>query len=594
MKLELMLTKSAGAPRFAARRHSRRRGSTLLIAATFIAIISAAVGAAFLATTSVGRGAARTKTLEGALTVGDAYTEWAFAQWRTTCRAQNNTPLAGSAFASITAPSATYLPQPTGFTVSNFAVVATDVEGNVQATGAPPSAQGEDSGENSYFYRASVDVTVPTMNKNKPIVAKVRRVFEKKVESPWRYAIFYDQTLEIHPSPTFTVNGWVHTNGTLYASPDGGNPLYFNDRVTYASDYFNGYAPGDYVWRGRTTADGAANTFATGQPPTQEQRKDPFGMTPDQFTTGDGNPNNDGYRELIERPVTTSTDPLTDSSGANPRFYNTAAVKVLVDASNVVTIMKANGTVVTGSSSSTSDRAIYNAVAPAISTNANIQDYREASTVRLVTLDVSQLNTANIAGWNGVIYISDTSASQTGGSPKRGVRVKNGATLPTGGLTVATDNPIYIQGDYNTLGTRKPSAIIGDAVMILSNAWQDANSTADINNASRKATPTTVNTAILAGNVPTDASLSPSSTAYSGGVENFPRFMENWGSVTFTYNGSMVQLFASKQAIGRWGTSSQSYSAPVRNWAFDPLFRTTPPPGTLFTTTYIKQRWYLE
>jgi hypothetical protein len=56
----------------------------------------------------------------------------------------------------------------------------------------------------------------------------------------------------------------------------------------------------------------------------------------------------------------------------------------------------------------------------------------------------------------------------------------------------------------------------------------------------------------------------------------------------------MVELFSSKQAVGRWGSSSQAYNPPNRIWAFDPMFRTNPPPGSLFTTTYIKQRWYLE
>ena len=33
---------------------------------------------------------------------------------------------------------------------------------------------------------------------------------------------------------------------------------------------------------------------------------------------------------------------------------------------------------------------------------------------------------------------------------------------------------------------------------------------------------------------------------YSGGVENFPRFLENWSGSTFTYNGSMVVLYLSQ------------------------------------------------
>ncbi len=592
------------------RRRLRQRGTTMIATAAFVAVLSSAVGVAFLATTNIGRNTTRTKSLQSAIAVGDAYLETAFAQWRDTCRRFRSQALRADAF-TLTPPAAALLPQPAGYVITGFSIDSTDVEGAILAKALPPpAAQGQDPGTKSFFYKVSVNVRVPALS-GKPVDAKVRRIFEKRQESPWRYAIFYNEMLEIHPSPNFTVNGWVHTNGSLFAAPDGGKALNFGDRVTYSDAYIQGYAAGNWAWRTdpltglkRTESpthpglsDGAAPAYAAGLPPTNEGRKDPFGMTPTQFDPSDASQDNDGYRELIERPVNSATDPLTDDAMSNPRFYNNAGVKILVDATNTVTVMKANGAVVSATSALAADRAFYNAVAPAITTNQNIQDFREASSVRLVSFDVSKLTPAALAdmpGWNGVVYISDTSAGTApAAGPKRGVRLNNGATLPDGGLTVASDNPVYIQGDYNTLGTRQSSAVIGDAVMFLSNNWNDANSSADIGSPLRKATTTTINTAILAGNVPTDPSYTDN-RAYSGGVENFPRFMENWGGVTINYNGSMVQLFKSQQAVGRWGSSGQSYSAPIRNWAFDPLFRTNPPPGTLVTTYYNKQRWFLE
>jgi hypothetical protein len=571
----------------------RRSGSTLVAAVLFIAILSAATGVALMSTSHLGRNAQRTRQYEGAIAVGDGHLEWAFAQWRTLCRAQANIPLPGSSFSGITAPSAASLPQPSGYTTSNYSVVATDVQGNAMAVGtAPPPAQGQSTATNSYFYKASVDVSVPTISK-KPVTVKMRRIFEKRIESPWEYAIFYNDPLEIHPSPTFTVTGWVHSNSDIYASPDGGNALTFNDRVSYAGTYVNGYMDGDWQGRGLASADGKApSTFPANLPAANDVRKDFFGITPSQFNTADTNQNNNSYRELIEAPVA-GTDPLTDSNGNNPRLYNAAGVRVSVDASNNIVVQDGTGKVMSGTSKVTSEKVFYTTVVGALTTNTSIQDFRENATVRLVTLDVSKLDKTKIAGWNGVVYVSDTSASQTGGTPKRGVRLKNGATLPSGGLTVVSDNPVYIQGDYNTLGTRQPASVMGDAIMILSNAWVDGNSSADINSGSRNATDTTINTAILGGIVPTDPTVT-GSKAYSGGVENFPRFMENWSGKTLTYNGSMVQLFKSQQAVGRWGTSSQSYNPPERNWAYETLFRTSPPPGTLYVTTYNKQRWYIE
>jgi hypothetical protein len=80
--------------------------------------------------------------------------------------------------------------------------------------------------------------------------------------------------------------------------------------------------------------------------------------------------------------------------------------------------------------------------------------------------------------------------------------------------------------------------------------------------------------------------------SYSGGAENFPRFLENWSSATLTYYGSMVQLYQSAQSIGEWGKANV-YSPPTRQWYFDTNFKTKPPPGSLMVYSYVKGRWYV-
>ena len=67
---------------------------------------------------------------------------------------------------------------------------------------------------------------------------------------------------------------------------------------------------------------------------------------------------------------------------------------------------------------------------------------------------------------------------------------------------------------------------------------------------------------------------------YSGGLNNFPRFLENWSGHTFNYTGSMIELFTSGIATGEWDTGS-TYVPPVRNWNFDSNFVDNPPPGSL-------------
>jgi len=138
-------------------------------------------------------------------------------------------------------------------------------------------------------------------------------------------------------------------------------------------------------------------------------------------------------------------------------------------------------------------------------------------------------------------------------------------------------------GTNNTSATR-PASLVADAITVLSDNWQDANSTSGVG--SRNATATTVNAAFLTGVVETtDAN-------YSGGMENFPRFLETWGSTVFTYNGSMIKMFPSQYATGPWGEGNV-YVPPTRNWAYDVNFDdpTKLPPLTPSLLKVVRGQW---
>ena len=69
---------------------------------------------------------------------------------------------------------------------------------------------------------------------------------------------------------------------------------------------------------------------------------------------------------------------------------------------------------------------------------------------------------------------------------------------------------------------------------------------------------------------------------YGGGLENFPRFLENWGGVTAFYRGSLVSIAYAQKATNFCGWAGAYYGAPTRNWAFDTRFQDPAnlPPGT--------------
>ena len=628
-------------------------GSTLAVVISTLAILMVIVASAIYYTTTVNRNTQRTTTLQTALAVGDSAIEVMFNNWRSTCRSSPTTVYKTSDFSALPTPSP-FPNLPTSnfvkrgvssdwlndefdgtYTISNYKVVGVSAEWSplASARATPQPQLGQVSSNVSsvspttsatYNYIASADVTLNASfgsSTQRQVVAKIRRVFTKQQLSPWNWAIFYVDPLEIHPGPLFTVTGWVHTNSDLYTCH---NTLTFADKVTYGSDWSIGFMPGD----AQHPETPQAPNYPSSLPPARDQGLQPFGLDSTSiFNTSDSNPNNDSYYELIQAPVAGYSDPL-----AGQRLWDQASVIIRINSDNTVSIGYPDSTNSYAFKSVTSSDWRYTMFNPAVSTNQNIQDNREGATMRLATLDVSQIETADgqqpgngvrykSSNFNGIVYIYD--ASETS-SARRGIRIKNGSKIPFNpssgmtGLTVASNNPVYLQGDFNTGGTgstvpsnnpsnfnsdgtyidpsnppnsfvsgytRAPTSIIADAVDLLSNSWNDANA-----GTVPAASPTTFNTAIIAGIVATAAPGGDGS--YSGGAENFPRFLEDWTNKTLTYYGSMVELYKSQQSIGEWGKANV-YVPPTREWYFDTNFRTNPPPGSLMVYSYIKGRWFV-
>ncbi len=203
------------------------------------------------------------------------------------------------------------------------------------------------------------------------------------------------------------------------------------------------------------------NPSASVAPPALEQAHQPFGLDSTRiFTTADTNPDNDSYREIVEPPTGASADPIGDA-----RYYTQADVKLIIKdvpdkpgkpGKPQLTVLNKAGVECTAASTG-KDRDLYDTFRAAVVLDEKIQDNREGREVRLASLDMSAVNSALAPGgtlkgkgFNGIIYISDTTASSTNA---RGIRLRNGGMMPPGGITIATDNPCYIQGDYNTGST---------------------------------------------------------------------------------------------------------------------------------------------
>ncbi len=131
-------------------------------------------------------------------------------------------------------------------------------------------------------------------------------------------------------------------------------------------------------------------------------------------------------------------------------------------------------------------------------------------------------------------------------------------------------------------------ALVSDALTVQSGSWNDAASASSYS--SRNATSTTINAALLSGMVYSSAN---GSTIRSGGVVNFPRLLESWSGDTLTLNGSLVNLYNSGRATAPFQWPGVYYSAPNRNFNFDPNFldSTRLPPGSPELRVLIRGGW---
>ncbi len=388
--------------------------------------------------------------------------------------------------------------------------------------------------------------------------------FETDLIPLFQFAVFYGTELEIAPGPQMTLLGRVHSNGNLYIQSE--NALRMDSYVTASGHIIHGpKATGKAVGPGDVLIKNAAGAYTSMKLGAGWLDANYAKWYDSSIARWNGRVQDAAHGQgPLNLPLTNSTDPhklIEPAAGGNTDSYENKATLKFVNGQafrfesgawvNYTADMLAKGII-----KYTADQ---------------YTDAREGKTVDCTELDVALLydNTKGpYAGisyepTNGVIYFSD---NISGASEWPGLRIKNGTEIKStvsahntnGGLTIASQNPVYTQGDYNKTN-KKPAAIMADALTFLSGTWNDANSAAA--KATRVAGNTVVNCSYLTGNVATVGA------AYSGGFENLPRFLETWAGKTFTWTGSAVNLWNARQATGSW--NGTYYDPPNRVWSYD-------------------------
>ncbi len=224
----------------------------------------------------------------------------------------------------------------------------------------------------------------------------------------------------------------------------------------------------------------------------------------------------------------------------------------------------------------------------------------------------------------GISIVSETPAYVLGNFNADG----DGATAPEGGTggrgTLSNPNreasldPTGTISSSNPATGVKPAMIVADAVSFMSSRWAQnvlSGSGSWDNTSSFSPGSTLFNLRKTGGNVVTEvnaaviagSSHSSKSARFTnangaaggstGGIHNYPRFMEDMGGANFKISGSMVSLFFSKQSksyfVDAGGGANNVYNPPTRYYAFNTelLNPNKLPPGTPVVRRFAPGVW---
>jgi len=367
----------------------------------------------------------------------------------------------------------------------------------------------------------------------------------------FQFAVFYEDDLEILPGPGMTFSGKIHSNHDIYLGTH--NSLSINSNyLRSAARIFNGRKDSNQEMNGYVEILNRITMIMRRMKIGQEQPLDcerSDWETESQVRWG-------GTVKSSVHGVNSLAAPDVGSIQPDGYFAQNARLKIIDSTAYVdgVPVVLPSGTIST----------------------ATFWNVRENKNITVTDIDMSLLNASEWFPSNGLLYVTRTDSSPT---QPNSIRFKNGSTL-AGPLTVVSNDPVYIQGNYNNVD-KKPASVICDALNILSNNWNDSTPLGD-----RVATNTEANAAFIAGNNTTSIG------DYNGGLENYPRFLENWSGKIFKYRGSFVGLWNSQLAQGRWDRGG--YTPPNRDWNYDTDFNNSNklPPFTPYAVETIPIAWW--
>ncbi|MFO1490050.1 MAG: hypothetical protein U1F77_17595 [Kiritimatiellia bacterium] len=470
----------------------------------------------------------------------------------------------------------------------------------------------------------SYQVVCGAVNGATKVGAVLRQTIQASSAFLLRFGVFYDADLEVLPGPTMVFAGPVHSNTDLYV----GGPLEFNSRLSAVGDIFH-HRKNDGTLYGNARVRNTAGSLVSFLQNVNGQQVVVDSDNPDWAINAidlwDGRVRSGAHgvssiappiadqdvpHDIIERQLPTS-HPSYNSATEAEKFHKKAALYVRLQANGTLIVTDSKGQNLTSrftqatlqtdgtyngytnyKKNSSFDYNITNSGSWGKSAAYQVIDQRENKYLSTLDIYVDKFLAAypelysgtdyTVAQGRGLVYLTvDPQTSASNHLPV--VRLRNARDLKaTAGISFASDRPMYIEGNYNTV-SRKPALIAADAITFLSETWQDSHS--HFAKSTRQAGSTEYNAVIMTGNSETTPYVQ-----YNGGLENVLRFLEYWGSsVTATFRGSIIDLWYAESATGAW--NGNYYEPPRRDWAYDSIYDTQAPPGMTEGFAYDEVAW---
>ena len=445
-------------------------------------------------------------------------------------------------------------------------------------------------------------ITTGVSNTTTGVTAAFQEIVRITREPFLRYAIFFDELLELHPGPLMVVNGDMRSNSDIELW--AGSGLWIDGTIRapgkldiFKSDRNDGYSTdarrlavskkikvfvnrvgekfyqdGEVLDSRNSAWDAKSKTVWSGRVSVGNQvgrLKPPVGENVDNHA-------------LIEPPDDDDSDKLSKAKLANKadlyiKIKTDGTVKVKTSTSGG--FKKVENFAVPGAKDA---NGVYDVTGGWINVHSDFFDPRESEYAyehrpspshlqRMEMVDIYMDKLLEKYPNHKIIYVKV--ADPDDDRKKPAVRLRNGNDLSkassSAGISVATHRSMYIEGNYNTKNP-VPALIAADNLTILSNGWSDWKSTSM---KPRGATDTDLHAAVMIGYADPD---NPDGKI-TGGAHNLVRFRENWSRHNYNFTGSYISLWTASDSHAL--LSGQCYSPPRRNITYDESFKTTQPPG---------------